>query len=100
MAKEKKERPPKKVQEPLPEMGVQPKNPKIHAAVLRYVKERDARMEAGRDEVAAKNALIELMVEQKVDHYVYGDVRADLDTLRKLKCKVGKSDDDGEGDDE
>ncbi len=96
-----RERVPKKAQEPLPEMGVMPKDAKIHAAVLRYVEYRDARMEAGRDEVAAKNSLIELMVEKKVDHYVYGDVRADLDTLRKLKCKVGsKKKDEDEGEDD
>ena len=67
--------------------GTEPeKNERIHKAAKRYAKLQDARRAAGEEEKDSHDTLLATMLDEKVEHYTYGDVCAVIDNKRK--CKV------------
>ncbi len=77
-----------KVQPPIPGAEQSDKNPRIHNAAIQYAEYRDARMEQGREEKKAEQNLIEVMIEEGVEHYEHGNVRADLNRDSVVKVKI------------
>lgn len=77
------------------------KNPKVHRAALRYIRERDERMEKTEQEKEAHNALLDVMIQEGLESYKYGDLSVSIDLTRKCKVKresaAGTA--SGEGDD-
>lgn len=77
--------------------GLEPKkNAKVHAAAKRYAARRDERMAANEEEKAAHNTLLETMIAENVDSYVYGDVECHIDATKKVKVKIESKSGDGE----
>ena len=65
-------------------------NPAVHKAARHYVKLRDARQKATEHEVAAKQALIDVMHEQKLRSYTHKEI--DVTMILgddSVKVKVG-----------
>jgi hypothetical protein len=54
-----------------------------------YVEIRDARMELLKQEVALKVRLVELMKGLKMSAYEHGDYHITLESLDKVKVKIG-----------
>lgn len=65
-----------------------PKNAKVHNAAIRYSKRRDERIAANKEEKAAHTSLLEIMDQQGVTSYNYGDVEVHIDQDRKAKVKI------------
>lgn len=92
MAKAKRQR---SEQEYIP--GTEPvKNNRVHAAAKRYAGERDVRIQANKDEKAAHDTLLSIMLEEGLEAYEYGDISVTIDAKRKCVVRVGGADRNGE----
>lgn len=66
----------------------------IHEAALVYADARDARVAASAPEVDAKQKLLELMKQHKIEHYKFDGVECDLiHEKENVKVKVHPADD-------
>lgn len=65
------------------------KIPRIHTAAKRYAQRRDERQAANREEKAAHEFLLEAMIAEGLDSYVYGDCSVFVDKSTKCKVKIG-----------
>jgi hypothetical protein len=63
------------------------KNPRVHRAALRYVRERDKRMTMTQEEKAAHNSLLDIMKQEGLTSYKYGDLEVNIDSTEKVKVK-------------
>lgn len=78
--------------------GTEPeKNAKVHNAALRYIRERDKRIAANQEESDAHNTLLNLMIEQGLESYVYGDLKVFVDSKKKCKVSRESAESGGEG---
>lgn len=65
------------------------KNPRVHSAAKHYAKMRDARMAAGDVEKSAKTKLLDIMKEEAIETYSYGDVDVCTTTTEGVKVTIG-----------
>lgn len=77
-------------------MEPMPKNNKIHNLARRVKAASKVWSKAAADHKELKEMLTEMMIEEGMEHYHYGDVTVDLDTKRKLKVKVESDDEEAE----
>lgn len=68
------------------------KNERVHRAAKQYAKLRDARIAANETEKDAHDKLMEVMGEEGLDSYSYGDVDVTVTNKRKAKVVVGGKD--------
>lgn len=74
------------------------KNNRVHSAAKHYAKMRDARMAAGDVEKAAKDKLLDIMKEEGIETYSYGDVDVCTTVTEGVKVTIGKKVVKGEDD--
>lgn len=74
-------------QENLP--GTDEKNPRVHTAAKQYAKRHDERMAATQTETDAHDKLMEIMEEEGLDVYSYGDVDVSINSSKKCKVHIG-----------
>lgn len=67
----------------------------VEAAAEDYAEKRDARMDAGKIEKEAKDKLVTLMGEKKIDHYKRGKFEIEL-VAAKIKVRVRIDGDESE----
>lgn len=93
---------PREDQQNLP--GTDVKNDRVHRAAKQYAKLRDERIAANEAEHDAHEKLMEVMTEEGLDSYSYGDVDVTVTSKRKAKVVVGGQDSpsgkDTDGEDE
>lgn len=75
------------------------KNPRIHNAAKIYAKRRDERIAANALEKEQKTKLMEVMTEEGVDTYSYGDVDVSINHKDDVSVVIGgnKKKDEKEG---
>ncbi len=65
------------------------KNDRVHKAAKQYAKFRDARQAASVVEKTAKNKIIEIMEEEGIETYSYGDVEVCVEHKEGVKVVIG-----------
>lgn len=63
------------------------KDTEVHNAAIRYWERMQERKEAGEEEVAAQESLIQIMDRKGMTSYRYKDVEVHIDSTRKAKVK-------------
>ena len=81
---------PREDQQNLP--GTDVKNDRVHRAAKQYAKLRDERIAANQSEHDAHEKLMEVMQEEGLDSYSYGDVDVTVTNKKKAKVVVGGKD--------
>jgi hypothetical protein len=70
--------------------GMEPKkNNKVDAAARRYVRLRDARIAANKEEKEAHDTLLGTMSEEGFDSYDFKDLHVAIDKKQKCKVQIG-----------
>lgn len=92
-AKKKRGRSPRAKQEPLPGTG-QELIPAVSAAAESYVDLRDQRIALTRQEVEARELLIDLMHKHSLTTYKVGNMTATLESKEKVKVKIESEEDE------
>lgn len=92
-APKKRGRPPRAKQEPLPGTG-QELIPAVSAAAESYVDLRDQRIALTRQEVEARELLIDLMHKHSLTTYKVGNMTATLESKEKVKVKIESEEDE------
>jgi hypothetical protein len=94
----------KKPTEPELEQGVldqdfaEKKNPRVHKAGKAYYDQMIERKTAGEEAAAAHDTLLNAMMEEGIEHYVYKDFEVHVNTKKKCKVKVKGAEADKDGD--
>lgn len=65
------------------------KNPRVHSAAKHYAKMRDLRLAASDVEKTAKDKLLDIMKEEAIETYSYGDVDVCTTTKEGVKVTIG-----------
>lgn len=72
------------------------KNDRVHPKAVLYVKERDRRIAAGKDEKAAHTDLLEAMLTEGIESYEYGGLTVTVQANRKVKATFSEDQADQE----
>lgn len=72
--------------------GTDVKNDRVHRAAKQYARLRDDRIAANEAEHDAHEKLMEVMQEEGLDSYSYGDVDVTVTNKKKAKVVVGGKD--------